>query len=333
MYVLLTESHESASLPMIMAVHVTGLLWINAPILFCPQPTLSTLSTDLMGFWAYIISTPAGSIRMMVLNEEQGVEEALRVELKDPRATLYEFWLKHQLGHKKAHTFRRFLNFLTEAAILVFLLQIVFSSMLDNVWNYACLFCVHFLLFEVWRLTYRPTFIILIVMLMWFVVPAMFFPGTGWVNDLGILIILISLLNTFKSIILLVADCILRPDYQWKKLPKKTEAERRARTKARDRVTTYDMLVEYLYVNFGTHLLHLYAAIMILCFFLAFQSILVMLEGIYGLHSWIVLNDNLKATGFCQRRVGYEPPETNKPPSSRFKLIMGEHQLASKKTR
>jgi len=89
-------------------------------------------------------------------------------------------------------------------------------------------------------------------------------------------------------------------------MPDRTEHERNEKRAAQLRVIRYDAVVEYLFVDFQSHLQHLYCSAFILVCNLAVQSVLVLLEMCGGIHSYFLLNANLGGA-FGTKRRGYEP--------------------------
>ncbi|CAK8997190.1 unnamed protein product [Durusdinium trenchii] len=304
-YVLVSQAMGFSTLPM-MVLLATSSMWLIAPVLFCPQPTLSSLSGDLNEFWQFAIAVPVWTDRFTVgLEQMKSTEELLRTGLRDPRSSLYEFWLLRALDHKRFSCFQRACFLLCETCCLVFLLAVMYSSLIDNYFLVVLLYGIHFVLMEVWRLLNRPTVITLLTTLMWLIVPVL--TDVPMLDMLVLLTIAILALRVFRSLALLTAWLLLRPNLDWKQMPERSETERSAKQAAARTMHRYDMVVEYLYVNMMGHQLHLYAAVAILLINLVVQSILVLLDASYGLHSWALLNSRLRSRTCCQRRRGFEP--------------------------
>ncbi|CAE7037246.1 CALS12 [Symbiodinium sp. CCMP2592] len=304
-YVLVSQAQGFSTLPM-MVLLASAVMWLIAPILFCPQPTLASLGHDLSEFWQFAIAAPDWSVR--TLSRQLGskdTEEHLRTGLRDPRSTLYEFWLLKALEHKKFSCFQRVGFLLLEILCVVFLLSVVYSSLLDDIWLVILLYSIHYLLMEIWRLLYRPTVLTLLTTVMWLLVPVII--QMPLLNSFFLLLILVVTLQAVRSLVLLLVWGVLRPNLDWKKMPENSESERAAKQATARRVLQYDIAVEYLYVNLMGHQLHLYAAFAILLMNFAVQFVLVLLELLYGLHSWALLNPRLRSRRCCQTRRGYEP--------------------------
>eukprot|EP00913_Durusdinium_trenchii_P011101 g10423.t1 len=253
-YVLVSQAMGFSTLPM-MVLLATSSMWLIAPVLFCPQPTL----------W-----------------------EA-----------------KNEQDDTAFSCFQRACFLLCETCCLVFLLAVMYSSLIDNYFLVVLLYGIHFVLMEVWRLLNRPTVITLLTTLMWLIVPVL--TDVPMLDMLVLLTIAILALRVFRSLALLTAWLLLRPNLDWKQMPERSETERSAKQAAARTMHRYDMVVEYLYVNMMGHQLHLYAAVAILLINLVVQSILVLLDASYGLHSWALLNSRLRSRTCCQRRRGFEP--------------------------
>lgn len=321
---MLSQGFEVSSLPMVLVIFA-ALMWIMAPIIFCPQPTMSTLSQDLAELWSFAIATPDGSIRTNKFERNKTTEASLRIALNDPRSTLYEFWLADALLHKKAGSIRRLLSMLFELLKLVMTLSVIYGSMLDHFWDFTMLIIANFFLWDLWRALNRPTAITLIVMLAWYLMPFMIFPTVPRVNIVTVLIVYIQFLAFLKHLILAASWMRHRPDLDWPSMPEKDDNERKLKQAAFEKVLAYDMVVEYLYVNFLTHLLHMTAALVIVVIFLCTQSVCVAMDMIWGIHSYLMLNNNLLSTGFCAHRKGYEPGGGKKhPPSKRYQYLSSQ---------
>lgn len=322
-YMLLSLDFEVSALPMMM-VMFAAMMWINSPIIFCPQPTLTTLIQDLGELWGFAISTPGGSIRTAKVEKNKTTEQSLRVALNDHRSSLYEFWLKDSLAHKSAGWQRRLSIVFYEIFKFILFFSVIYSSMIDSMWDFMLLVLVNFALWDAWRVLSRPTAITLLVMLMWILSPVLFFPDVALVSFLTLLIMTIQLLSCLKQIILFFSFCRFNPDMDWPSMPEATPEERAIKRQRASNVQAYDMVVEYLYVNFMTHLMHLFSAMVLLMMWFLVQSCCVLLDMVWGLHSWGMLNHHLRSDGCCHRRRGFEPGEGHRSaPSARYLKISG----------
>lgn len=313
-YTLLAQEFSVSSLPMIM-VAFSATMWVVSPIIFCPQPTLVSLTRDLSELWAFIIATPDYSIRTAKFDKNKTTEQSLRADFKDQRATLFEFWLKHSLEHKKAGDARRVLIIFYESFKFVLVLSVVYSSMVDNLWDFILLVLVNFAFWDTWRLLSRPTFGLLIVILMWVLSPFLFF-DMPMINFWTFLILCIQFFSVVKELIFFACWKYFKPSLDWPSMPEATADQRAQKKLQADNARSYDMVVEYFYVNFLTHLAHLMSALVLLVLWFSFQFVCVFLDLLWGLHSWFMLNVHLRSTGCCARRKGFEPGEGRRSPSS-----------------
>merc|ERR1711957_447045 len=116
----------------------------------------------------------------------------------------------------------------------------------------------------------------------------------------------------------------LKPNMEWPSMNEKNTEDLKIKRQAERNVQVYDVVVEYMYVNFMTHLLHLFSALVILIMWFSVQSLCVMLDMIWGLHSWGMLNHHLRSDGCCHRRHGFEPGHGHRSaPSPRYLRLAG----------
>jgi len=234
-------------------------------------------------------------------------EDSLRTNFSDPQATLYEFWLLHRLQHKRQGVSQRLLALLGKMVTLMLLLMMPYNSMLDHNWTFLLLFLMHTLLMGLWRLLNRPVILTLTSMLMWFVLPFLLLPEIPKVNLLFIFGVLLQTMRILESIILLCAWVFLNPNIKYTEMKGETFTELVEKKKAAKAVLDYDIVVEYLFVNFMHHQIHLYGAVVILALQLVTQTVMVLLDRMGGFHSWFLLNERLRSSELFARRRGYEP--------------------------
>jgi len=321
-YTLLAQQFESSSLPMLM-ICFTATMWINAPVLFCPQPTMETLTRDMGELWNFVIATPDWSIRTAKVDKNKTTEQGLRSEFRDMRATLFEFWLKTELEHKKAGIGRRILIIVYEVVKFMILLSVIYSSMIDNFWDFIVLVCLNWALWDTWRVLSRPTFWFLLVIILWMLSPFLWF-DMPWVNFFTFLILTIQFFSVLKQFILFICWLYFDPRLDWPSEKESTDAERTEKQKLAANAQSYDMVVEYLFVNLGTHLTHLFAGGILVMMWFAVQLVCVSLDMLWGIHSWYMLNVNLRSTGCCARRRGFEPSNGVKSePSAKYLQLSG----------
>jgi len=313
LYKLLASEYTMNSLPMMVTMFFIS-MWIVAPIIFCPQPTFKTLPKDLSEFWQFCIATPEGSvIPRDVSAGVKSTEKRLRCSLGDARSTLYEFWLKQALEHKKQSVPLRIVLMFWDILQFMFVMAVCYSSMLDHIWNVVVLCTIHILMMEFWRTFNRPTVIIVIDMLMWPIAPGLIWPDTSYVNLMVIIIVLLIGLKVVQDVILLCSWGYYRPQMGWEEMTEKTDGEKRRKIVAAMTVIKYDAMVEWLFVNFLGHLMHLYAALVVLIIDLIVQSFCMLIDSFWGMHSILVLNPNLSKPGCCAKTSGYVPGSNPEP--------------------
>merc|ERR1711865_1085734 len=120
-----------------------------------------------------------------------------------------------------------------------------------------------------------------------------------WINFFTSMVLMIQLLSCFKQFVLFFAWICYSPDMDWPSMPEASEAQRLSKHRAATAARNYDMVVEYLYVNCLTHLVHLLAGLLILMMWFSVQLVCIMADMLYGLHSWFILNANLRSSGLC----------------------------------
>jgi hypothetical protein len=194
-----------------------------------------------------------------------------------------------------------------DIAQLMFVVAVCYSSMLDHIWNVIVLCTVHILMMEFWRTFNRPTVIIVVDMLMWPIAPGLLWPDTTYVNLVVILIVLLIGLKVVQDVILLFSWLWYQPQIGWEEMTEKTDAEKRSRIVAAMTVIKYDAMVEWLFVNFLGHLMHLYAALVVLLIDLIIQGFCLLVDSFWGMHSILVLNPNLAKPGCCAKTNGFVP--------------------------
>mmetsp|Transcript_61949 Transcript_61949/g.191995 ORF Transcript_61949/g.191995 Transcript_61949/m.191995 type:complete len:1242 (+) Transcript_61949:535-4260(+) len=315
LYFLLAQRLHLDSLPMFM-VMISVLMWLVAPVLFCPQPTVKTLSKDLSTFWQFCIANPQWSVRKMP-PADKTTEEMLHTELSDKHSTLYELWLLEELKSKQTSILLRVLFILSNCVKVSAMLAVVHASMLDEMFHFVVVFSSQMLLFELWRFLWRPTALMMIIMVAGLAVPL------WWIRMplIDFMVVLAAFnfgIRALMDFLLLLATLYLRPNVDWKDLPTATEEARLERKKQQMLTRRYDILVEYFFVNTQQHLQHMYYAVFILLLNLAAQLPLVVLDAAGGLHSGLLLNFNLSGAFGC-KRPGFEPRASGEEGSSQAK--------------
>ena len=146
---------------------------LNAPVIFCPQPTLATLSRDIGELWNFVIATPDWSVRTAKIEMNKTTEQSLRAAYGDMRSTLYEFWLKGISVHKRAGCLRRIMIIFYDIAKMLLFLSVIYASMIDYFWDFVAFFLLNCALWDTWRLLRRPTSALLVVLFVWILSPFM----------------------------------------------------------------------------------------------------------------------------------------------------------------
>eukprot|EP00928_Gymnodinium_smaydae_P011914 TRINITY_DN14356_c0_g1_i3.p1 TRINITY_DN14356_c0_g1~~TRINITY_DN14356_c0_g1_i3.p1 ORF type:complete len:2685 (-),score=593.20 TRINITY_DN14356_c0_g1_i3:98-8152(-) len=306
-YRALAEDFAQAALPMAVLT-ATALCWIVGPIVFCPQPTWSSIRDDLSEFWNFCIGTGAQEDRPFASGGVANLEEHLAVDADNARANLYDVWLKGRLAHKRDPPFARILELTARIVRLALVMSVVYALMVNQMRIAFLLFTINYFLLVLWRLMRRSSIILMLTFCFWLVV-FLALPGSQAVGDTGSLLVAFLLLfdtiGCIECIILLTAWFVLRPDISCTSLPEECEEEKRRKTSAIRRMQVYDSLVEYMYLHSMTYQWHLYVAIGILLVDLLMQSALVLLEMCGGLHSGWLLNGRLRTR--CCTAAGDEP--------------------------
>lgn len=329
LYQSLAVDFQMASLPMII-LFGTACCWLVAPIIFCPQPSLASTISDLAAFWEFAISI---SPRSQAAHEKKSgsLEDKLNADFKNPRANLYDLWLKDKLQHKWSKKRFWLLELVVSIVRLLVVTSVLHATMVDQMWVMLGLVSINFFLLSFWDFCGRPTVLMLLSLAFWVIsVPmvalfvGIYENGKGQLSTLLISIILtFEVLKVAERIILLLAWFLLGGPNAVT-LHEKVDA---AKLKELRRLELYEQVVEYLYLHFISYQWHLGIAIMLLMVNLVTQLICVLLEMLGGLHSWWLLNGRLKG-GFCKvRRKSYVPGREHEPHSERYRWLSGEIQV------
>lgn len=282
------------ALPM-WVVNMTALVWIMAPILFCPQPTWSTLGRDASEFWTYIVTAPQ--------HEEDNaklLEERLKVN-----PCLYSEGLLQHLEHLHFNISHHILKLAVHFTVLVVYAFLVNTRIWVCVSKLAKFWVGHCLVLEVWRSQGRPEIVMFsasgVAML-----PIVLYPEMIH-NMFGSFIFLKLTLNFARVLILLGARMFLRPHTLIEAEQKRDKSDGMP-FQTPPRVTIYEGLVEYCYVNFMEYELLLAKGGFVFIVSLVTQTTIVMLDYLTGLHSAIVLNRNLGySQGVLWHHKAYTP--------------------------
>jgi len=306
-YHSITYEHETSALPMFIIVF-TAMMWLIAPMLFCPQPRFTRLQVDMREYWKFVVATPKESVRGRSLKGL--LEDQLRVGYSDQRSTLYEMWLARALEHKRRSKTLQAGILVWNFVLLGLLVGLSQVGVFIGLWDFFVAFICHCVLIMVWEAFGRPEALMLFAFLSVFLVPYLFMPDMLLCDYLLALLILIQCLCVIKQAVLLVCRLYpaTRPNMKWPEMPSKPDAEWRKKKNAANRTRRYDMLVEYFFINFMEYEIHLLCALFILILNLITQLLMVLLDWIGGLHSWFLLNRNLGLElGTCGKRRKYEP--------------------------
>uniref|UniRef100_A0A7S0ZZT5 Uncharacterized protein n=1 Tax=Noctiluca scintillans TaxID=2966 RepID=A0A7S0ZZT5_NOCSC len=296
-------------LPMIMLVLI-ALVWVAAPMIFCPQPTLRSIREDITEFWTFSIA-PSASLSFTFNPNIYNLEDKLATGIENPRANLYDLWLTSHLEHKRSPIFFRVLQFGCTLLRLFVLFPSVYATMVDNMDFVVWFISANFFILALWKLFDAPA-ILLSASFVWWLTAIPFCLYTRVVT-LGTLlcafILTTEVLAGFEYAALLVCWAVLRPNPDCGEMPEGNDAEQSAKELAKKRLRRYDQVVEYLYLYLLGYQWNLYLAFAILFANLAVQIVLALLDVVAGLHSGWLLNRGLMSGGCCKlRRRGYEPP-------------------------
>jgi len=304
-YSLIAMNYGFDLLPMIVMLLSCG-LWLVAPILFCPQPTMVSINKDLSEFWQFCTSTRDFSTWVRQREQNKNTEDMLKASINDARSTLFEVWLRKELKKKDTPWWQRFVQVVFSCMRLCLVGAILPTTMTDQFFDAVVnTSLIQMCLCEAWRSLNRPVIMMLAHAAFGIVGPIWVF-GMSWL-EFAICVVVLSLaLNFLNDLILCAYWAFNRPNNAWPDLPDGTADQRSAKRDAKNRVIQYDAFVEYLFVNFQSHLQHLCCALFILLVNLAAQLVLVVLEMCGGIHSFVLLNANLSGA-YRHRRRGYEP--------------------------
>jgi len=318
LYLGLTQEMDTVALPMFVILG-TAICWLTAPMIFCPQPTFKSLASDMSTYWKFLVAKPKLPVRRMP--NRICLEEQLHNKLTDQQSNLYEFWLANNLHHKRRSRWQQFALLVWDFVGFAFLLGVMTVSSYSMAWKMFVAFIAHTLLMLVWRAANRPQVLVM------FAAGAMFAGPWYLANEeekfcdyLLAAMILLQGLAVFKHVILLTFRVVVHVDPKcYKKtydaVGDRTENGKRSwwcsrtsdKTSDKKNNRNYDILVEFLYIDFLEYELHLFKGHVVLAFNFVSQLSLVLLDSL-GLHSFFLLNSKLGcALGiFCNRKP-YEP--------------------------
>eukprot|EP00929_Paragymnodinium_shiwhaense_P059585 TRINITY_DN29837_c0_g1_i1.p1 TRINITY_DN29837_c0_g1~~TRINITY_DN29837_c0_g1_i1.p1 ORF type:complete len:1248 (+),score=277.75 TRINITY_DN29837_c0_g1_i1:240-3983(+) len=318
MYTLLAKDFATGSLPMIILTLTAG-TWIVAPIMFCPQPTLRSIGEDLSEFWSFTIGTPSVRIDDMRMST---LEDHLAYKHTDTKANLYDVWLKDELERKRTPGWARLLEFIMKCIRLALITSVVYALMVDHMRMAVLFFTVNLFLLVLWRLCGRPSLLMMLIFAFWTVVVIDLLAGIYLPASPGSLLVAFLLwfeaMEVLAQFILLMASLIIRPDPNCSAMPENNQQERARKEQACARTQRYDAVVEYLYLHTMKYQVHLYSATIILLVDFAVQLGLAFLEMFGGLHSWWLLNHNLRGHCCETSPKPFEPKGSGELPSERM---------------
>jgi len=313
-YRALANQRDTAALPMF-TILATLVVWLTGPILFCPQPRIASLSADLREFFSFLIDKPEVSVRNMEFRDV--LAKVLHTTFEDPQATLYEYWLADALRHKTGTKTLQFARWVWHALVFLFLVSITHSLAYGLLWYFFMLFIFHSVIMFLWRIFDRPEALLFLALFSMIGVPSLVFPliidDMSVANGLFAVLLLVRGLEFLKHGLLFITRCLYESGFTWTSMPSSTDEQRSKRRSAAIKDRKYDILVEYLYVNFLSYEIHLCKAFIILLLNFVAQSLMVLADMVCGLHSALVLNRNLG----CQiggNRQPYAPTKGASPP-------------------
>jgi len=285
---------------------VIAVLWFIAPIIFCPQPTLHSIRDDLTQFWNFCCASSQGKTED---SRSVNLEERLAANVNDPRANMYDLWLKAALDHKRSSFWKRLFELVGQIAILVLMLVSVYAMMLDRAETVLMFILVNFFLMALWQLLGMPSILMMVALSFWFIA-TMFILEEGIIKPGALLIAFIVVsrgMICLEQLILLFAWVVIRPNPTCGQMPEATLEQREAKERAVRCVYKYDKLVEYLYIYLMSYQWHLYVALVVLAANFSLQLCLALLEALGGLHSALLLNKRLMGGCFMLQQSGFEP--------------------------
>jgi hypothetical protein len=318
-YHLVAKEQNTPALPMFVLVG-TAVIWIIAPILFCPQPTWRSVAVDVADFWNFCIAFPERNTSTGYRREAL-LEDQLAADISDPRANLYDVWLKDELLRKQTPFFSRASGTLFRFARLAAIMFITYARMLDLLWSLFSMWLINLAVLILWKLCGKPVILLLFSFL--FVI-GFIFVNAFIISDFdGGHVVAVALvfetLDVFGQIILLLSSIILRPDHKCTSLPADHQEQRQRKSRLTRRTVLYDRLTEYIFFCTG-YQYYVYAALVVLFVDLATQLTLVALEFFGGLHSWWLLNKNLSGSCFSTTLPAYKPLPTEQGKQSSDRL-------------
>jgi hypothetical protein len=301
-----------------MVLNATAFVWVIGPVIFCPEPTWVSIQEDLSEFWGFCIGTGQSGVSERLSDTKSvNLEDKLAADYGDARANMYDVWLKDELAHKRTPMFARALELFAKTVRFLVFLSFAYAIMIDSVKEVLLLFMGNYFILTLWRLFGRPSVLLMLSFIVWVVVLIVLLRHP---EDSGSMLMAFLLffeaLSCCQSALLLIVWMILRPDPNCTAMPEDSSTEHSRKARKVKNVQRYDAVVEYCYLHSMTYQLHLYAGILILLVDLAVQTLLCLLEIFGGIHSWWLLNGNLRG-GFCQtKRPEYKPPASSQEESS-----------------
>lgn len=205
LYKMITADYHEGSLPMVL-IMASCLMWIVAPIIYCPQPTWKTLWADVREYQMFVIDTPDV---LSLGNDNVPLDKVIPAPAK--ASSLLEFWLHAELKSKHS-------GFLGQLCVLCFagfklfgMMAVTYSSMMDNIWNMCVLLAFHwfFIFLQHSTLTFQnSTLIQFLELLMWSIVPlALWGSQEGYTNILMTGIVLVLALDFLSEVLKLILWC------------------------------------------------------------------------------------------------------------------------------
>lgn len=288
LYHMLTGINQEGTLPMVL-VFISGIVWIIAPVIFTPFPTIGLLKQDLLGFWDFIVAPLSENTRS---NE---VENKLNSE--DVRS-LTEWAYHREADACKNQTWQLKFAFATSSSLLALLLVLVVpANILDLLYVFLIAFAVRWLIVIAILARTNNNLLTFFRFVVWAIIPLVSWRVIGVRGGSSIVeygccfFVFLAILNALRMWSLTVAGCF----------PKRRDA-----------------MVRFAHDFFMKSDLDIMAAVTVLLLNTITSLFLVMFECSCclprGLHTWWLLNKNA-AHAAAQKRE-YVPGRTHPLPKS-----------------
>jgi hypothetical protein len=315
MYHLLTGINTQGTLPMVLVI-MSACVWLSAPVILTPFPSITLLKQDLMGFWDFI-TAPVRSDELSAMvgddiseelptgsNEQAGNRRKRRRDPLKPEQvrSLQEWAFSRELQDMHSTTWRMKLGTALSSSFLAFVLVLVLpANILDYLLVFLYVFMIRWLIVicalsrNVNNLLSFLTFFIwgLIPLLSWRLIGDR--GSSNLVEYVICFIVFVSILNVLRLWVLFAASL---------------------------RLTCFskDVVVRFTYVFFLKSDIDTAAAMILLVINTVLSLVLILisemtccLPGFPSLHTWWLLNRNVAFAS--AKKVGFVPGRTRSLPN------------------